>query len=155
VRILDRNLLVNAGFETRAPSGLDNPPPGWRLDGGARVMTEPANVRGGVRALALDGVPAEVSQAAQQIPNLSGVPGYRISVWLKTAGLTDAPTITTRFDTGDGDVRELGLSEGAYRCVSTVVGAPPSAERLTVRLQLPPGATGTAYFDDLLVEPMT
>jgi hypothetical protein len=45
-------------------------------------------------------------------------------------------------------------SEGAYRYVSGEVTAPPGAKRLTIRLQLVQGATGTAYFDDLLLEPL-
>jgi hypothetical protein len=156
VRVLDRNLLTNAGFETRSPTGLDKHTPGWRFeDQGARVVTEPANVRSGARAVALEGLQNDVSQVTQVLRNLTGAPRYRVSAWLKTGGLTVAPTIVGRFDTGGGDQSVAPeTSEGAYRYVSGEVTAPPGAKRLTIRLQLVQGATGTAYFDDLLLEPL-
>jgi hypothetical protein len=66
VRVLDDNLLANAGFETRAPSGRDDDVPGWRLEAGcARLVTDPINRRSGTRAVALEGSPFEYRQVAQ------------------------------------------------------------------------------------------
>ena len=155
VRILDANLLSNGGFETPASTGQDNEAPGWRFEaGGARVITEPANVRSGTRAVALEGIPTDYRQITQEIRGLTGAPRYRISAWLKTAGLSAPPSIVARFDTGGNRVVAQTTSEGTYRYVSAELTASAGAQRLTIRLRLDRGTTGTAYFDDLLVEPL-
>jgi hypothetical protein len=155
VRILDANLLSNGGFETPAATGQDDEAPGWSFEaGGARVITELANVRGGARAVALEGIPTDYRQITQQIRDLTGAPRYRVSAWLKTTGLSAPPTISARFDTGGNQMVARTTSEGAYRYVSAVLTAPTGAQRLTVRIRLDRDSTGIAYFDDLLVEPL-
>jgi hypothetical protein len=77
-----------------------------------------------------------------------------VSAWLKTTGISEAPTIFARFDLGGSQLVAHTTSEGAYRFVSSVLTAPPGARRLTIRLRLERDATGTAYFDDSLVEPL-
>ena len=155
VRVLDANLLVNGGFETRTPTGQDNRAPGWRFEaGGARIVTEPANVHSGERAVALEGIPNDFRQVTQEIRRLPGAPRYRVSAWLKTTGLSEAPTISARFNVGGNQIVAQSTSEGAYRFVSSILTAPPGAERLTIRLRLDTGVTGAAYVDDLLIEPL-
>jgi hypothetical protein len=46
------------------------------------------------------------------------------------------------------------MSPGAFRLIGGELDAPAGAERVTVRLRLERGASGTAYFDDLLVIPL-
>ena len=79
VRVLDANLLSNAGFETPAPTGQDDAAPGWRFQaGGARVVSEPADVRSGTRAVALDGIPTDYRQVTQEIREIVGGTRYRL-----------------------------------------------------------------------------
>lgn len=73
VRVLDANLLSNGGFETPAPTGREDETPGWRFEGAsARVVTEAANVRGGARAVALDGLTEGFRQVVQEITEQPG-----------------------------------------------------------------------------------
>jgi hypothetical protein len=153
VRVLDENLLRNAGFETREPTGQDDSAPGWRFERGGRVIAEPANARSGVRAVALEGT-SEYRQITQRIDKLTGASSYRVSAWVKTEGLDAAPTIRVCFDNGGERTVSQILSEGAYRYVSAVVPAPAGAKQLTLRLRLEANLAGTAYFDDLLIEPL-
>jgi hypothetical protein len=155
LRVFDGNLLVNGGFETPSPTGRDDEAPGWLFQaGGARVVDDPGDVPAGLRAVALEGIPGDSRQATQHITALTGVARYRVSAWLKTAGLTAAPTLVARFEGGGDQVVARRLSEGAYRFVSGEVAAPVGAARLTIRLHLERGASGTAYFDDVLVAPL-
>jgi hypothetical protein len=155
VRVLDDNLLTNAGFETRAPSGSDNEAPAWTFEGGdARVVTNPIHVRSGTRAVALEGIPSNYRQVLQEIRTLTGATRYRITAWLKTVNLTASPTMFARFDTGGNRVIASETSPGAFKLIGRELDAPAGAQRLTVRLRLERGASGTAYFDDLLVSPL-
>lgn len=154
VRVLDDNLLTNAGFETRAPSGRDDEAPGWLFEaGGARVVTDPVHVRSGTRVIALEGIPSNYRQVIQEVP-LVGATRYRITAWLKTVGLTASPTISARFDTGGNRVIAAETSLGSFKLIRRELDAPAGTQRLTVRLRLKRGASGTAYFDDLLVSPL-
>jgi hypothetical protein len=156
LRVLDDNLLANPGFETRAPNGRSDQAPGWRFESGrAEVVTDAANVRSGARAVALQGHPTDYRQVTQEIRTLPDAAHYRISAWLKTTGLTVAPTLSARFDSGSEEIVAQDTSEGTFRIVDRVLDAPPGgATRLTLRLHLEAGADGVAYFDDLLVIPM-
>lgn len=154
VRVLDDNLLTNAGFETRAPGCRDDVAPAWEFQaGGARVVTDP--VRSGERALALEGLPSDYRQVIQEIRTLTGATRYRITAWLKTVNLTASPTIFARFDKGGNHVIANETSPGVFKLIGGEVDAPAGAQRLTVRLRLEKGVSGTAYFDDLLVSPVT
>ncbi len=152
VRVLDRNLLVNPGFETRAPSGQEDAAPGWRFERGGLVIDEPANVRGRSHALALVGA-ATFRQVTQTVPIVGGRP-YRISGWVKRD--TVLPEFRFQFDgAGQGRVPLDPTPQGIYTHVSHQVTAPTTSTELTVRLRLPPGVSGTSYFDDLMVEEAT
>ena len=155
VRVVDDNLLVNAGFEVRAPTGRDDDAPHWRFEaGGARVVTAPEPVRGGARAVALEGIPSDFRQVTQEIRALTGAARYRITAWLRTDGISAAPTVSARFDTDSDQIVANETSDGAFRLVGRELAAPPGAERLTLQLRLAKGVSGTAYFDDLLVVPV-
>ena len=154
VRVLDDNLLINGGFETRSPTGRDDDAPDWRFEaGGARVITEPANVRGGTRAVALDGIPTDFRQVTQEIRSLTGAPRYRVTAWLEDRRHRPrhrhCPPASTPAATRSSPTT---TSDGTYRLRRAEITAPPGAQRLTIRLRLDTGTTGTAYFDDLLVE---
>ena len=152
---LDDNLLANAGFEVRAPTGRDDDAPHWRFEaGGARVVTAPEPVRGGTRAVALEGIPSDFRQVTQEIRSLTGAARYRITAWLRTDGISAAPTMSARFDTGSDQIVANETSDGAFRLIGRELAAPPGAERLTLQLRLAKGVSGTAYFDDLLIVPV-
>jgi hypothetical protein len=155
VRVLDANLLTNGDFEEPAPTGRDDEAPGWRFEAaGARVVTEAAHVRSGDRAIALDGLTEGYRQLTQEIAGLPGAARYRVSAWLKAIGADMPLSIVARFDTGGNQVLVSGVAQGGYRFVSREVVAPAGAGRLTIRVRLGAGPTGTAYVDDVLVEPL-
>ena len=159
VRVLDANLLTNSGFETPAPTGSDRQVPGWAfITGGAQVVADPAKVRSGARAVALQGHVNDYREVTQTVRALAGVQRYRVSGWVRTDGLTVAPRILLRFEPGGDRLVAQTISEGVYRFVSSELTTPlTTVERLTVRLRLeipPEGAAGTAYFDDMLLEPL-
>ena len=127
----------------------------WRFEaGGARVVTAPEPVRGGARAVALEGIPSDFRQVTQEIRALTGATRYRITAWLRTDGISAAPTVSARFDTGSDQIVANETSDGTFRLVGRELAAPPGAERLTLQLRLAKGVSGTAYFDDLLVVPV-
>lgn len=150
VRVLDRNLLVNPGFETCAPSGQDDIAPGWRCERGGLVIDDPAHVRGRSHTLALIGA-AEFRQVSQTVPIQEGR-SYRISGWVKRS--TGLPEF--RFDgAGQNRISLASTSPGVYRYVSGQATAPGRATKLTVRLRLDAGARDISYFDDFLIEEIT
>jgi len=53
LRVRDRNLLRNGGFELRSPDGGEDTAPGWVFARGGAVVSDPVNVRSGHHALAL------------------------------------------------------------------------------------------------------
>ncbi|MCA1587011.1 MAG: hypothetical protein LC791_20325, partial [Acidobacteria bacterium] len=152
IRVLDRNLLANPGFETRAPSGQDDIAPGWRFERGGLVIDDPAHVRGRSRALALIGA-AEYRQVSQTVP-IQGGRSYRISGWVKRG--TDIPEFRFQFDgAGQNRIPLASTPPSVYRYVSRQATAPGKATKLTVRLRLEAGARDISYFDDLMIEEIT
>jgi hypothetical protein len=159
LQIRDRNLLENGGFERPPASGDEREVPGWILARGGAAVAEP--VFGGGRALVLapqhDG--GGYNAVYQTFIHQPGR-GYRISAWLRTVGLEQAPTFRVRFYGGRGE--NLGtrpvsseLSEGAYRLVSRQVPAaeiPGNAYAVSVELYLPAVPAGAALFDDVVAE---
>lgn len=95
-------------------------------------------------------------QVTQEIREIAGGTLYRVSAWLKTHGLgvDFEPRIFARCAGGSEQVVAQTTSEGRYAYVSREITAPRGADRLTIGLRLKKGAIGTAYFDDLLVEPL-
>ena len=85
-----------------------------------------------------------------------------MSGWVKTIDLATAPTFSVRFLGASG--QNLGIrtiaavtSEGEYRYVSRDLPAsdiPGATAMLRVELLLDQVATGTAFFEDLRVEPL-
>lgn len=99
MRVIDANLLTNGGFEIRDPTGRDSPIPGWRSEpGGARIVTEVANVRSRTRALAVDGDLNVARGIAQDIHDLPVAPHIRVSAWIKTLGLSRPLILRLRFN---------------------------------------------------------
>jgi hypothetical protein len=158
LRIRDRNLLHNGGFEVRAANGQEDEAPGWAFVRGGRVVND-GSVRG-QRALAL--TPGETYHfITQEIPHTSPN-GYRVSAWVKTQGLPQAPTFTVTFQGSSGpDLGEraipLTAGDSDYTFVSTTIVAadlPPGTASLSVAVGLAKLADGVALFDDVLVEPL-
>jgi hypothetical protein len=160
LRIRDRNLLRNGRFETRAPSGHLREAPGWEFGRGGAIVDGEEDVRSGRYALALapyDGYHL-IRQTIVHVPGR----GYRLSGWVKTTGLDTAPTYGVRLLGASG--ANLGLrpiaavtSEGAYTYVSRDLRAgdiPAATAMLRVELQLAEVAAGTAFFEDLMIEPI-
>ena len=92
------------------------------------------------------------------------VPGsrYRVSGWLKTTGLGTPPTFNVRFlgksgqNLGTRSVSAIN-SDDAYTYVSRDFldgDIPAAAVLLNVELRLDPVTSGTAFFDDVMIEPL-
>ena len=78
----------------------------------------------------------------------------RLTAWLRTEGVSQAPTITARFDVeGDVIIAEES-SENEWSLVGRIIDVPAGAERLTLRVRVERGTTGTTYVDDFLVVPV-
>lgn len=160
LRVRDRNLLENGRFEVRAPTGQERDAPAWAFGRGGALVTEPRDVRSGRYALAF--APYGNYHLVRQ--TIVHVPGrrYRVSGWVKTTGLGTAPTFNIRFLGASG--QNLGTravaavtSEGGYTYVSREFLAgdiPAAAALLSVELRLDQVSSGTAFFDDLMVEPL-
>jgi hypothetical protein len=160
LRIRDRNLLRDGRFEERSATGGARDVPGWEFGRGGAVVSEPDNARSGERSLAL--APYGSYHLIRQ--TIVHVPGrrYRVSGWVKTSGLGTAPTFNVRFlDASRHNLGTRGIaaitSEGAYTYVShelTAAEIPAAAALLTVEIGLVHVVSGTAFFDDIMVEPI-
>jgi hypothetical protein len=161
LRVRDYNLLRNGRFEQRAPNGQEEESPGWGFVRGGTIVDDPAHVRSGRYALALAPY-GNYHLIEQRIPHVSPS-GYRVSAWLKTEGLSTAPTLNVRLRGAAG--QNLGtrsvattLSESGYTWVSRVLTSsdlPAGTASLTVEIRLETLPTGTAWFDDVMVEPIS
>src|SRR5262249_55421399 len=117
-------------------------------------------VRSGHRALALSPY-GNYHLITQEFAHTSPS-GYRVSGWIKTSGLAVAPRYSIRFYGSAG--QNMGTttvaavtSEGAYSYVShdyLPADIPAGVASISVELQLDEVTTGTAFFDDLMVEPL-
>jgi len=154
IRVTDANVLRNAGFEMRPPNGRDTESPAWTFERGGVVATAVDAIRSGARSLALAGGP-EYRQVTQSVRPLPAATRYRVAAWVRTVGLSVAPTIEARFDRGSDQALETTLAPGGFRHFSRTVTAPAGASELTLTIRLPgPNGVGTAYIDDVLVEPL-
>ncbi len=160
LRLRDRNLLRNGRFEERSPSGQEDESPGWGFARGGAIIDVPADVRSGRHALALAPY-GNYHFITQEFAHTSPT-GYRVSGWIKTSGLAVAPTYNIRFLGSSGQnmgTRSVAAitSEGAYAYVShdfLPADIPAGAASISVELRLDEVTTGTAFFDDLMVEPL-
>ena len=160
LRIRDRNLLQNGRFEVRSASGHVREAPGWEFGRGGLIVEDAPNVRSGRYALAF--APYNGYHLTRQTIVHETGRTYRVSGWVKTLDLATAPTFSVRFLGASG--QNLGLrqvaavtSEGEYRYVSRDLPAgdiPAATAMLRVELLLDQVATGTAFFEDLRVEPL-
>jgi PKD domain len=160
LRVRDRNLLQNGRFEVPSPTARDRDAPGWAFGSGGALTSDPGDVRSGRYALAFApyGDYHSVTQTIVHVPGRR----YRISGWVKTAGLATAPTCNVRFRGVSGanlGTRAIAAvtSEGAYTYVSRELLAgdiPAAAALLAVEIGLAKVPTGIAFFDDLMVEPI-
>ena len=160
LRIRDRNLLQNGGFESPSTSGSAREVPGWTLERGGAIVGSP--VHGGEQALALSPVynGGNYNLATQTFAHASGR-AYRFSARLSTAGVDKAPTFNVRLYDARGS--GLGLhaisattSEGGFSFVTADLPAPRiPAATATLKIELIfDGKAGTAWFDDVSVEPL-
>jgi K319-like protein/carbohydrate binding protein with CBM4/9 domain len=161
LRIRDRNLLQNGRFEIASPSGSTIEAPGWAFGKGGRIANDPTLARSGRYVLALEPSP-EYHHITQQIVHTPGR-SYRVSAWLKTVGMGTAPLIQVRFLDASRAGRGAKIisnvpSEGSYRLASGIVAAaeiPAGTALLEVTIHLDHVSTGSAYLDDVLVEPIS
>jgi hypothetical protein len=166
LRIRDRNLLENGRFEVRAVNGQEDEAPGWVFVRPGQVVHDPASVRSGERALALThgGIITPTTDALavnQEIAHVSPS-GYRVSLWVKTSGLSLPPTFEITLHGPSG--RTLGTrtitiaaADSDYTYLSRTLDAadiPAETASLMVTMGLPRLAEGTAFFDDVMVEPL-
>jgi len=85
-----------------------------------------------------------------------------VSGWVKTVGLRTAPTYEVRFLGASGqslDTRSIAAitSKGTYSHVSRDLLAtdiPAASAMVRVEIRLEQVSSGTAFFEDLLVEPI-
>lgn len=148
IRVRDRNLLKNGGFETRAPSGRDNQSPHWSPMVGDNVIFT-SHPRSGKLAAAMTG--QSEYQLLEQLTSVTPGQSYRLSGWIKREP-ADAPIELSVRAGGSKTVVPLPPQSGdEFIFVSKELVAGSTA--LTVTLRQQANAFGTAYVDDLLVEP--
>jgi hypothetical protein len=150
VRVLDKNLLRNAGFETRSPSGDEGEAPPWRIAAGGQIVADAAQVRSGQRALALGKGSKAKSDAVIGLP--AEPVTYRVSGWVKTNGAADAPKLQLE-DLAGKTIITIVVPPGPagqFRYVAQNIIKPAGTTALT--LTLLPGGDGVT-FDDLLLIP--
>jgi hypothetical protein len=160
LRVRDRNLLRNGRFEVPSPRGQDDEAPGWAFVRGGRVADDAGHAHSGRHALVL-GPDEEYQLVTQTIAHFPGR-RYRVSGWLQTAGLGTAPTFHVRFlGAGGGNLGTRSVasspSEGAYTFLTRDLldaDIPAGTAMLAVELRLGAVASGTAWFDDLMIEPL-
>ena len=154
VRVLDDNLLANAGFEIRAPTGRDDDAPHWRFEaGGARVVTAPEP-----SAAAPAPSPSRGSRrtSAKSPRRSAPSPGRRDTGsrrGCKTDGITRhrrCRPASTRAATMSSPTRRARARSGSS-AGSWLRRPAPSASPSDYAS---PKAVGIAYFDDLLVTPV-
>lgn len=159
LRIRDRNLLTNGGFETRSPDGQDSHAPGWSFVRFGRVADSAALAHGGRRSLAMASLATSYQFVTQAVPHVPGRQ-YRLSAWVRTDGATQPPTIEVRrLSATGGNLGTLSfsatLSEGAYTLVErtlTSADLPGTTAAIQVEARFEQDLPGTARFDDLMLE---
>jgi hypothetical protein len=167
LRVGDRDILSNGGFEIRAPNGQDRYAPGWNLfqvnGSNTWVVDDLAQRRSGFRGVAMigNGNAAAYNMVWRENIPVTGSTQYRFSMWLKTTpGMTaaSAPFVQAQFvlTTGNGGLDEpfRGLSPNGFTRVTATLTAPANAVSLRLRVRLPAGATGTAFVDDIELVPV-
>jgi hypothetical protein len=161
LRVRDRNLASNGGFESRSPDGSDRRAPSWQFLRGGLVASSASVAHGGRRSLEFASSSATYQLVTQAVPHVPGRT-YRLSVWVRTDGVTTLPTfVVQRVSTSGANLGALDvplpLSEGHYTLVQrTLAGAdlPATTGSLVLQMQFAQGAPGTARFDDVLLEPL-
>jgi len=142
--------LVNPDFN----SGTE----GWTL--GEDFRRDPQGGRNGTGALRLDRVdPGKYLLTGQVIDLLPGT-RYRFGAWIRTANVTgddSGATICLEFYDGDnflGGVYPNGIKGTRDWTLVEMTGSTPDKPvKCTLTLYLRKGMTGTAWFDDVLIEP--
>lgn len=160
LRIRDRNVLKNGRFEVRSANGQEEEAPGWGFVRGGLVIDDPENVRSGRYALAL--VPTDTYHLITQEAIHTSPGGYRVSAWVKTTGLSAAPTVKVVLLGSSGQTLAtraltVPLSEGQYGYVSRTLAPsdmPVGTASLSLVIELPQLTDGTAFIDDVMVEPL-
>lgn len=162
LRIRDRNLLRNGGFETRSPDGQVSRAPGWSFVRAGRVEAVPDRAHGARRSLAMDSAPS-YQLVTQEIPHVPGRQ-YRLTAWIRTDNGADTPaTVVVRRRDADGVNRGTlrfaeDLSPGEYilveRTLTTADLPPATTASLTIEVRFDADLRGTARFDDFMLEPL-
>jgi hypothetical protein len=144
----------------RSAKGQEDEAPGWGFVRGGLVLDHPENVRSGRYALAL--VPSDTYHLIAQEAAHTSASGYRVSAWVKTTGLSAAPTMKLLLLGSSGQTLAtraltVPVSEGQYGYVSrTLLPAdiPAGTTSLSLEIELPQLAQGSAFIDDVMVEPL-
>jgi hypothetical protein len=156
VRVRDDNLLLNASFETPAPTGAPtDPPASWTPTGGDRLrvlLQGAAHARRGTRVARL----AATSTLEQVVPVVASA-RYRVSGWIRTEGaITTPPSILFCYLDASGacgSTYTAGAvtSVGAFTRVSLDLPASAVAVAMRVTLKMT-DVNGFAFFDDVAVQ---
>jgi hypothetical protein len=159
LRLRDRNLFTNGGFELRAPDGHDDRAPGWGFLRPGRVAAGASLAHGGRRSLELASSATSYQLVVQAAPH---VPGrrYRLTAWLRSDGATDPGTLSVRRINAAGAnlgalTIPLALSEGHYTLIDrtlTSADLPAATAAIQIELRYEQDLPGTVRFDDVLLE---
>jgi hypothetical protein len=157
LRVRDRNLLRNGGFEQDVPTGPylgEYRPPEWN-ERGTELVDDPARAHDGQRSLAL--VPVGASHLIEQrIAHAAGT-RYRVSAWIRTEGVTTAPQLKVVYyrTSGSALTAPVGsvVSEGRYTFVTADLATVPAGTvAIGLVLQYVGTVAGKVYLDDALIE---
>ena len=159
LRVRDRNLLVNGGFETRSPDGQSDRAPGWSFLRPGNVAATAALAHGGRRSLELASSTTSyqlVVQAAAHVPGRR----YRLTAWLRTDGATDPGSLSVRRINAAGAnlgavAIPIALSEGHYTLIDrtlTSADLPAATAAIQIEMRYEQGLPGTLRLDDVLLE---
>jgi hypothetical protein len=159
LRIRDRNLFANGGFEARSPDGHSSRAPGWSFLRPGEVAASAALAHGGRRSLMMASSTTSYQLVTQAAAHVAGR-HYRLSAWLRTDGATQPATIEVRrldsHGTSLGAVPfPVALSEGQYRLFErtlTEADLPAATASIEVEVRYEQDLPGTVRFDDFLLE---
>ncbi len=157
LRVRERNLLANGGFETRAPEGGTLASPGWGFGPLTRLEDDAASAHGGRRSIVLVGPAYQLvtSRPAAVLPGRR----YRLTGWVRTDGTSAPATLVIRRANAAGVnlgtlAAALPLSEGHYTLFERILSAaemPASIAALQLALTPPANLPGTTRFDDFVL----
>ncbi len=144
--------------------GFEKGGAGWSLKAGAKV--EPGTGRSATRSLRYERTDSKDYKVISTKVNVTPGAFYRFGVWVKTENVTVSPqgggaTAAMQFSKTDSDGKKKFIS-GRYlkgltgtndwTLVSDTVRIPKDATTAEISLYIWKGATGTAWFDDIVIQ---